>query len=358
MSQKPRTSRAKAPSSKKQTADDELFEIDMQRDSDTARSISDEKVDGSPSGQTNNGQPDNDQAEYEADSDGYAADNSSDAISSNEDDDAVGTDEDIEALDASDAPDNQSSGNNDHNNADNNSYKNADKTVEPWVSEEAITGFFDRISGVTSSAFKFARKTTDTSYKVGKALMHSQDQLKLMVAAGQSLKDVREVAGLTISELNEALQLKDQSLLEAVENGTATLSFELILRLSALLARNDPIPFILKFSRTYSPETWRLLNDWGAGRLPIQYQREREFINIFRSKDEARQLSDEGYARVLEFTREAFNMSLHFVAEQEASIEAAAQELEKTKADIIKQMQNSGSPSRKKRRPKRKDKDD
>lgn len=355
MSQKPRTSRAKAPSSKKQTTDDELFEIDMQRDSDTARSISDETVDGAPSGQTNNGQPDNDQAEYEADSDGYAADSSNsysaaEVISSNEDDDAVGTEEDTEALDASDAPDNQFSGSNDHN--------SADKTVEPWVSEEAITGFFDRISGVTSSAFKFARKTTDTSYKVGKALMHSQDQLKLMVAAGQSLKDVREVAGLTISELNEALQLKDQSLLEAVENGTATLSFELILRLSALLARNDPIPFILKFSRTYSPETWRLLNDWGAGRLPIQYQREREFINIFRSKDEARQLSDEGYARVLEFTREAFNMSLHFVAEQEASIEAAAQELEKTKADIIKQMQNSGSPSRKKRRPKRKDKDD
>lgn len=203
-----------------------------------------------------------------------------------------------------------------------------ENTSEPWVSEETITGIFDRISDVTSSAFKFARKTTDTSYKVGKAIIQSQDQLKLMVAAGQSLKDLREVAGLTITELNDALQLKDKSLLEAVENGTATLSFELILRLSALLARNDPIPFILKYSRTYSPETWRLLNDWGAGRLPLQYQREREFINIFRSKDEARQLSDEGYNKVLEFTREAFNMSLHFVAEQEAALEAMRAELQ------------------------------
>ena len=201
------------------------------------------------------------------------------------------------------------------------SRKPEETQVEPWLSEEAITGFFDRISGVTSSAFKFARKTTDTSYKVGKALVQSQDQLKLMVSAGQSLKDLREVAGLTISELNDALQVKDKSLLEAVENGTATLSFELILRLSALLARNDPIPFILKYSRTYSPETWKLLNDWGAGRLPLQYQREREFINIFRSRDEARQLTDEGYSKVLEFTREAFNMSLHFVAEQEAAVE-------------------------------------
>ncbi len=198
-----------------------------------------------------------------------------------------------------------------------------DKTekTEPWVSEETLTSFFDRITDVTSSAFRFAKKTTDTSYKVGKAIMQSQDQLKLMVAAGQSLKDLREVAGLTVTELSDAINLKDKSLLEAVENGTATLSFELILRLSALLARNDPIPFILKYSRTYSPETWKLLNDWGAGRLPLQYQREREFINIYRSKDEARQLSDEGFAKVLEFTRHAFNMSLHFIAEQEQALQ-------------------------------------
>lgn len=188
---------------------------------------------------------------------------------------------------------------------------------EPWISEEAISGLFERIGSAAGQAVRFAKRTTDTSYKVGKALIQSQDQLKLMLAAGQSLKDLREVAGLTISELSEALQLKDKSLLEAVENGTATLSFELILRLSALLARNDPIPFILKYSRTYSPETWKLLHDWGAGRLPLQYQREREFINIYRSQDQARQLSDEGFAHVLAFTREAFNTALHFAGEQE-----------------------------------------
>ncbi|WP_231876855.1 helix-turn-helix transcriptional regulator [Oleiphilus sp. HI0080] len=188
---------------------------------------------------------------------------------------------------------------------------------DPWVSEEAISGLFERIGSAAGQAVRFAKRTTDTSYKVGKALIQSQDQLKLMLAAGQSLKDLREVAGLTVSELSDALQLKDKSLLEAVENGTATLSFELILRLSALLARNDPIPFILKYSRTYSPETWKLLHDWGAGRLPLQYQREREFINIYRSQDNARQLSDEGFAHVLAFTKEAFNTALHFAGEQE-----------------------------------------
>lgn len=74
-----------------------------------------------------------------------------------------------------------------------------------------------------------------------------------------------EVAGLTITELNDALKLKDRTLLEAVENGTATLSFELILRLAALLARNDPIPFILKYTRTYNPKYGRYctIGDWG-----------------------------------------------------------------------------------------------
>ena len=141
-----------------------------------------------------------------------------------------------------------------------------------------------------------------------------------MVSAGQSLKDLREVAGLTVNELSEAINLKDKTVIEAVENGTATLSFELILRLAALLARNDPIPFILKYSRTYAPDTWKVLNDWGAGRLPLHYERERQFINIYRSQDQARQLSDEGYERVLEFTKQAFNLSLHFIAEQEDAL--------------------------------------
>lgn len=182
--------------------------------------------------------------------------------------------------------------------------------------------FFDRLSDMTGSAFRFAKRTTGTSLKVGRALMNSQDQLKLMLAAGSSLRDLREVAGLTLSELNDALSLKDQTLLEAVENGTATLSFELILRLAAVLARNDPLPFIIRYTRTYSPETWRMLTDWGIGRLPLHFERERKFINIYRSQDVARSLSDEGFEKVLQLTRGAFEMSLHFVAEQEERLEA------------------------------------
>ncbi|MFO7788837.1 MAG: XRE family transcriptional regulator [Halospina sp.] len=186
----------------------------------------------------------------------------------------------------------------------------------------------DRLAGYTGSAYKIARRTTGTSLKMGRKLMGSQDQLRMMLAAGESLRDLREVAGLTVSDLAESLNLRDKSLLEAAEDGTAALPFELILRLAAVLARNDPVPFILKYTRAYSPDTWRVLNDWGVGRLPLHFEREREFINIYRGHDEARELSDEGFKRVLEFTRKSFEMSLHFVAEQEERLNEALDDLD------------------------------
>ncbi|WP_396621391.1 helix-turn-helix domain-containing protein [Marinobacter sp. W-8] len=178
-------------------------------------------------------------------------------------------------------------------------------------------GMLERIAGLTGSALRLGARATDTSLRVGRALINSQDQLRAMLTAGQSLKDIREVAGLTLSEMSEALNLKDKSLLEAIENGTSTLSFELILRLAALVARNDPIPFIMRTTRNYNPEVWQILNDWGIGRIPLQFEREREFINIFRRHDDARNLSDEGFRKVLEFTRQSFEMSLHFIEQQE-----------------------------------------
>lgn len=217
--------------------------------------------------------------------------------------------------------------------------------------DESLSSLLGKISGATSSAFKFAKKTGDTSYKVGKAIIQSQDQLKLMVNAGASLKDLREVAGLTVNELSEAINLKDKSIIEAVENGTATLSFELILRLAALLARNDPIPFILKYTRTYSPETWRILNDWGVGRLPLHYERERQFINIYRSQDKARELSDEGFLRVLEFTRQAFNLSLHFIGEQEDALQTMLETQEAQLHVLKSKISSKNKKSDSKKRP-------
>lgn len=235
-----------------------------------------------------------------------------------------------------------------HQSESNQSIKNksGSEKSEKSVLEDNLSSFFDKVSDATSSALKFAKKTGGTSYKVGKAIIQSQDQLKLMVSAGQSLKDLREVAGLTASELSEAINLKDKSIIEAVENGTATLSFELILRLAALLARNDPIPFILKYTRTYSPETWRVLTDWGVGKLPLHYERERQFINIYRSQDKARNLSDEGFNRVLEFTKQAFNLSLHFIGEQEEALQSMLEMQEQQLKALKSKISHSKSTNR------------
>ncbi|KAA8976945.1 MULTISPECIES: helix-turn-helix transcriptional regulator [Gammaproteobacteria] len=207
----------------------------------------------------------------------------------------------------------------------------------------------DRLAGYTGSAYKIARRTTGTSLKVGRKLMGSQDQLRMMLAAGESLRDLREVAGLTVSDLAESLNLRDKSLLEAAEDGTAALPFELILRLAAVLARNDPVPFILRYTRAYSPDTWRVLNDWGVGRLPLHFEREREFINIYRGRDEARELSDEGFKRVLEFTRQSFEMSLHFVAEEEERLNEALDDLEAERDAARQEGREPATPKRERR---------
>ena len=174
----------------------------------------------------------------------------------------------------------------------------------------------DLAGGMASGAVKLVSKTGSASLQLGRALL-TPERIQLMRETGAYLKDVREVTGLTLSELSNALDLEDKSLLEAVEKGTATLSFELILRLAALLARHDPIPFVMRLARTYNPTVWRILSDWGVGNLPLQYERERQFVNIYRRHDAARQLSDAGFNRVLDFTRGAFDMALRFAADEE-----------------------------------------
>jgi transcriptional regulator with XRE-family HTH domain len=153
--------------------------------------------------------------------------------------------------------------------------------------------------------------------RVGKALLLSPESARMRRDAGRYLRELRELAGLTLDELSEAIELSDHSLLLAVEKGTATLSFELILRLSALLARNDPVPFIAKLTRSYNPALWKLLEGWGIGRIPVQLERERRFVNVFRAHDAARKLSDASFEHVLDFTRAAFEMALDLAATEE-----------------------------------------
>ena len=174
------------------------------------------------------------------------------------------------------------------------------------------------LGGLMDVSGQAAKMISENTWEqVLKVLKYTPEQLELMGSAGTSLKDMREVAGLTLTELSSAIDLENPDLMKAVEEGKAALPFEILLRLASFYARNDPIPFVMKFARTYSPGIWDVMGTVGLDKLVLEAEREIQFLNIYRSHDAARQLSDDGFERVREFTQRAFEMALHFVAEQE-----------------------------------------
>jgi transcriptional regulator with XRE-family HTH domain len=149
------------------------------------------------------------------------------------------------------------------------------------------------------------------------------DRLQAMVDAGSFLKDAREVAGLNIQELAEAVGLADSELLEEVESGRAILPIDTILRIASLTARHDPIPFILKFLRTYNPNLEQTLEQWGILRLPKQYERERRFINVYRRHDSLRDLTDDEFERFIGYMNSATELTLNIMLAEKGQGAAA-----------------------------------
>jgi transcriptional regulator with XRE-family HTH domain len=139
---------------------------------------------------------------------------------------------------------------------------------------------------------------------------------KAAVAKGAALlRELRQAAGLTLDDLGRALEVDDPSFMGLVEKGKVGLPFELILRLTAVLGRNDPVGFALQMTRAYNPKMWKALEALGVGHLLVQAGREREFANIYRSHDAARALSDTDFAAALSFADAAFATALAFQSE-------------------------------------------
>ncbi|MCB1630884.1 MAG: helix-turn-helix transcriptional regulator [Pseudomonadales bacterium] len=196
---------------------------------------------------------------------------------------------------------------------------------EPARGESALGSLLGSLGGLTtdltSSAWRLASRTRDSAARV---IARTPEQLRMMARAGESLRDIRKVAGMTATEISAALNLRDKNAWEAIESGREVISFELILRLASLVARNDPLPFVLKYTRTYHPRLWEILHELKIDRLPLQFERERNFINIYRRHDAARTLSDANFDHVLQFTRQAFDLAMQFIlrADQPASAES------------------------------------
>lgn len=128
--------------------------------------------------------------------------------------------------------------------------------------------------------------------------------------AGELLRDVRETAGLSVQDLGVAINLNDATLLEHFEAGRVALPFDVILRIAAVLGRNDPIPFVMRLLRESNPRAARALEDMGIGKLLVHAGREREFLNLYRGRDALRKLSDAEFAALLGLVDSALDMAL------------------------------------------------
>jgi transcriptional regulator with XRE-family HTH domain len=195
------------------------------------------------------------------------------------------------------------------------------RKAEPDASAEVtvLSGLAAMTGDAAGSAINFLLNVTGDPLGLKGLLSGPAHPGRLAREAGKYVRELRELAGLTIDDLARALELSDSSYLEAVEAGTATLSFDLVLRLSAIVARNDPLPAILKLTRTSNPAVAKFLDDWGAGRLPLQMERERKFINLLRGNDDARELSDESFEQVLRFTKGALDSAVELAMDFEHS---------------------------------------
>jgi transcriptional regulator with XRE-family HTH domain len=193
----------------------------------------------------------------------------------------------------------------------------------PQGSGSTLVDLAQQVRSWTDSVLGIAGAAADVTMGAAKMMLPKPGQRRTLERAGIVLRQMREAAGLSIGEVGEAINLKDPVLLELVENGKVALPFEIILRLASVLGRNDPISFVMRFTRTYNPDVWKTLEAMGIGRLALQAGREREFANLYRANDAARRLSDEEFAEVLAFTRAAFEMALAFRAGGGAPVLAA-----------------------------------
>ena len=184
-----------------------------------------------------------------------------------------------------------------------------------------------RLTGqVAGGTFDLARNTATMSAMFGENWLRNTvlnqlepERLEAMADAGHFLRDARETAGMSIKDLGESLGLSDNSVLEDIESGQTIMPLELMLRSASLLARHDPIPFLIKFMRTYNPALEKTLEQWGVLALPKQYERERRFVNLYRQHDILRSLSDDEYERFIHYMESSSNLVLDVMQREKAA---------------------------------------
>ena len=195
---------------------------------------------------------------------------------------------------------------------------------------ERERGLFEQLARLTGQVagqtLDVARSTAAMTLMFGENWLQSTvmknlepERLEAMAEAGRFLRDARETAGLSVRELTEALGVKDDDLLEDIESGERIMPLELAFRAASLIARHDPIPFLVKFMRTYNPALGDTLEQWGVMVLPVQFERERRWINLYRKHDSLRKLKDDEYDRLITYVDSATTLVLDVMQREKAA---------------------------------------
>ncbi len=174
------------------------------------------------------------------------------------------------------------------------------------------TSLARQLQSIASSVLGNVGTATDLAFTLAQSKIQRPGPKAAVARSAALLRDLRQAAGLTLEDLGRALEVDDPSFMGLVENGKIGLPLELILRMTAVLGRNDPVGFVLQMTRGYNPRVWQALEAVGLGQLLVQAGREREFANIYRSHDAARALSDADFAAALSFADAAFATALAF----------------------------------------------
>jgi transcriptional regulator with XRE-family HTH domain len=192
---------------------------------------------------------------------------------------------------------------------------------------ESLLDTLGRLTGqVAGGTAELARSTAAMTSMFGenwlsRAVLNQlePERLDAMAEAGRLLRDTRETAGLSMQDLSDSLGFNDKSVLERIENGESVMPLEPMLRAASLLARHDPIPFVIKFMRTYNPALERRLEQWGIMALPKQYERERRFVNVYRQHDELRSFGDDEFERFVRYIDGAVDFVLDVMRTEKAA---------------------------------------
>lgn len=194
-------------------------------------------------------------------------------------------------------------------------------------SSDSILSSLMRLTGqMAGGTLDLARNTATMTAMFGESWLKGvllntlePERLEAMAEAGRFLRDARETAGMSLKDLAESLGVADNSVLEDVESGDTIMPLELMLRSAALLARHDPIPFLIKFMRTYNPALEDRLEKWGVLTLPKNFERERRFVNLYRQHDQLRNLTDDEHARFIEYMNSSTELVLNVMMKEKAA---------------------------------------